>query len=62
MTCGHGRVGRCLADEFRVQTRTGAYIVALRGRARLLDPTPGPAAVPIGALEEPFAPREALAG
>jgi len=70
-----GQSGRTIG-ELRVHTRTGAYVVALRKRDGAFDTTPGPDAtleegdivVAVGtsaeirALEELFAPREAVAG
>jgi voltage-gated potassium channel len=70
-----GQAGRTIGD-LQVRTRTGASIVALRKRDGSMDTTPGPEAqlhegdvvVAVGtadelrAVEQIFAPREALAG
>jgi voltage-gated potassium channel len=70
-----GQTGRTIG-ELQVHTRTGAYIVALRKHGGLFDTTPGPSAVldegdvvvavgtaeELQAVEQIFAPREALAG
>jgi voltage-gated potassium channel len=69
-----GQSGRTIGD-LQVHTRTGAYIVALRKRDGFFDTTPGPSALlengdvlvavgtssEIRALEDLFAPREAVA-
>jgi voltage-gated potassium channel len=70
-----GQTGRTIG-ELRVHTRTGAYIVGLRKQGGVFDTTPGPGAVldegdvvvavgtadELKAVEQIFAPREALAG
>lgn len=70
-----GQCGRTIG-ELKVHTNTGAYIVALRKSDGAFDTTPGPEAVleegdvvvavgtaaELRAVEEIFAPREALAG
>ena len=75
MTPACGQSGRTIRD-LRVRAETGALIVALRKRDGTFDTTPDPDAVlengdvmiamgtepELQALEELFAPKEALAG
>jgi voltage-gated potassium channel len=70
-----GQTGRTIGD-LQVHTRTGAYIIGLRKHGGIFDTTPGPGAIldegdvvvavgtadELQAVEEIFAPREALAG